>query len=63
VGSDTWRSADSWLLAFSECRDQQEALLLMPAYGWIRTELGRFVLEPVAGLPWVGQLVLSSPKE
>ena len=21
-------------------------MLLMPAYGWIQTELGRFVLEP-----------------
>jgi hypothetical protein len=63
VGSDNWRSADSWLLAFSECRDQQEALLLMPAYGWIRTELGRFVLEPATGRPWVGRLLLSSPEE
>ena len=49
VGSANWRSADSWLIAFSECRDQQEALLLMPAYSWIRTELGRFVLEPAPG--------------
>jgi hypothetical protein len=63
IGAPNWRSTDSWLIAFSECREQQEAMLLMSAYGWIRTELGRFVLEPVAGLPWVGQLVLSSPKE
>ena len=59
VGSVNWRSADSWLVAFSECRDQQEAMLLMPAYGWIRSELGRFVLEPVTGRPWVGRLVLA----
>ena len=63
VGSANWRSADSWLIAFSECRDQQEAMLLMPAYGWIRTELGRFVLEPATSHPWVGRLVLSSPEE
>ena len=59
VGSANWRSADSWLVAFSECRDQQEALLLMPAYGWIRSESGRFVLEPVTGRPWIGRLVLA----
>ena len=59
VGSANWRSADSWLIAFSECRDQQEAMLLMPAYGWIRSELGRFELEPVTGRPWIGRLVLA----
>ena len=63
TGSANWRSADSWLIAFSECRDQQEARLLMPAYGWIRSELGMFVLEPVTGRPWVGKLVLSSLEE
>ena len=63
VGSVNWRSDDSWLVAFSECRDQQEAMLLMPAYGWIRSQLGRFVLEPMTGRPWVGRLVLASPDE
>lgn len=58
VGSSNWRSPDSWLIAFSECREQQEAMLLVPAYGWIQTELGRFVLEPATGRPWVGRLVL-----
>ena len=63
VGAANWRSADSWLIAFSECREQQEALLLMPAYGWIRTALGRFVLETAPSHPWVGRLVLSSLEE
>ena len=58
VGGVNWRSDDSWLIAFSECCHQQEAMLLMPAYGWIQTELGRFVLEPATGRPWVGRLVL-----
>ena len=35
VGSPNWRSADSWLMAFSESGNQQEGMLLMPAYGWI----------------------------
>jgi hypothetical protein len=60
VGSDDWRSADTWLLALSESGSQQEAMLLMPAYGWIRTELGRFVLEPEVRRPWMAHLVLTS---
>ena len=60
VGSTNWRSDDSWLIAFSEGRVEQEAMLLLPAYGWIQTELGRFVLEPLTGRPWVGRLVLAS---
>ena len=60
VGSENWRSADTWLIAFSEYRDKQEAMLLMPAHGWIETELGRFVLEPLAQRPWAGRLILTS---
>jgi hypothetical protein len=60
VSSTNWRSDDSWLIAFSECYDQQETMLLMPAYGWIQTELGKLVLEPLTGRPWVGRLVLAS---
>ena len=59
VGSANWRSPDSWLIAFSECRDQQEAMLLMAAHGWIQTQLGRFVLEPLTESPWIGRLVLA----
>ena len=62
VGSVNWRSDDSWLIALSECRDQQEGMLLMPAYGWIQTELGRLVLEPMTGRPWLGRLVLACAK-
>jgi hypothetical protein len=60
VGSDHWRSAETWLIAFSEGRGQQEAMLLMPAFSWIQSELGRFVLEPEAQRPWVARLVLRS---
>lgn len=60
VGSAHWRSADTWLIAFSECRGQQEAMLLMPAFSWIQGELGRFVLEPSTRRPWVARLVLTS---
>ena len=46
VGSEGWRSDDTWLLAFSEDGQRQEAMLLMPANAWIRSVLGTFVLEP-----------------
>jgi hypothetical protein len=62
VGGANWRSDDSWLIAFSECRGQQEAMLLMPAYGWIQTKLGRFTLEPATGRSWIGRLVLACGK-
>jgi hypothetical protein len=60
VGSQNWRSADIWLISFSECRDHQEAMLLMPAESWIETELGRFVLEPLTQRPWAARLILTS---
>jgi len=58
IGATDWRSTDTWLISLSQCRDRQEALLLMPAYGWIQSELGKFVLEPSAARPWVGRLML-----
>ena len=60
VGSQNWRSADAWLISFSECRDKQEAMLLMPAHSWVETELGRFVLEPLTQRPWTARLILTS---
>ncbi len=60
VGSPEWRSADTWLISFSECGSRQEAMLLMPAHGWIQTELGRFVLQPEDRRPWMARLGLTS---
>lgn len=51
-----WKSDDSLLISFSECDCQQEALLLMPAHGFLRTALGTFFLEPFALLPWTARL-------
>jgi len=57
VGHDAsnWKSDDTLLISFSECHGQQEALLLMPAYGFVRTELGTFFLEPFALRPWTAR--------
>jgi len=46
VGSDGWRSQDTWLISFSESREQQEAMLLMPIDGWIRATVGTLILRP-----------------
>jgi hypothetical protein len=62
VGPGEWRSSDTWLLSFSEAANQQEAMLLMPANGWIRGELGRFVLELSSRRPWIARLVLTAPQ-
>jgi hypothetical protein len=63
VGITGWRSANTWLIAFSESGGQQEAMLLIPAGGWIRTSLGHFVLEPEVRHPWIAQLVLISSQQ
>ena len=54
MGTEGWSPGKAWLLAFSEAAGQQEAMLLLPAYGWIRGQVGKFVLEPARfdlGLP------------
>jgi hypothetical protein len=60
VGTEGWRSVDTWLLSLSECASQQEAMLLMPANGWIGSSLGRYVLESSESRAWIATLVLSS---
>ena len=45
VGSESWRSPDTWLLSLSESVGRQEAMLLMTIGDWFGTDLGRFVLE------------------
>ena len=60
VGSPSWRSEGSLLISFSECRDKQEAMLLMPAGSWLRTDLGKFVLKSFISWPWSGRLQLES---
>ena len=47
-----WKSDGVVLFSLSQFREQQEAMLLMPAHSWIRGGLGRFVAEPAADRPW-----------
>lgn len=60
VGSLGWRSKDTLLISFSEYRDQQEAMLLMPEGSWLRTDLGRCELRPFFSWPWTARLQLES---
>jgi hypothetical protein len=60
VGSPSWRSEGTLLISFSECRDKQEAMLLMPADSRLRTDLGKFVLQPFVSWPWSARLQLES---
>lgn len=48
VGSEGWRSPNTWLLSLSEGGGQQEAMLLMSNGDWLRTGIGLFVLESSA---------------
>lgn len=46
-----WRSATTEVISFSEANDQQEALLLFPAFGWVHGGAGTFCLLPDADNP------------
>ena len=39
-----WRSGATEVISFSEANDSQEALLLMPAFGWVHGARGTFCL-------------------
>jgi len=60
VGSLAWRSEGTLLISFSECCNEQEAMLLMPTSSWLRTDVGRFVVRPFVTWPWSARLQLES---
>jgi hypothetical protein len=53
VGTESWKSDDTYLISFSEWRDTQELLMLMSPNGWVRTQLGRVVMLHDGLRPWV----------
>jgi hypothetical protein len=55
-----WLHNSAQLISFSECRDQQEVMVVMPPFSWLRGRLGAFFLEPVARKPWEARLILSA---
>ena len=58
IDMDGWKSDGVRLISLSQFAAQQEAMFLMPVYGWIRGELGRFVVEPFPERPWRASLEL-----
>jgi hypothetical protein len=56
--SACWKGDSIQVVSFSEDHRQQELLLLMPAYSWVRGELGTFFVEPSPAAPCSACLVL-----
>jgi len=59
IGTSAWKSDNGLLIALSECGAAQEIMLLLPAGGWIRTDIGKFTLQPMAARPWMARLQLT----
>lgn len=53
-----WKGNSVQVVSFSEDHGQQELLLLMPPYSWVRSELGTFFVEPSPATPCSAGLVL-----
>jgi len=63
VGEPDWSSRDVWVVALSEWREQQEAMLLMTPHSWVRTSVGRYTLKPLGERPWRASLDLIPSQE
>jgi hypothetical protein len=46
LSPDSWDADTTQLLSFSQCASEQEVLLLLPAFGWVRGSAGSAVLTP-----------------
>ena len=58
VGDSGWKSDNGLLISFSECGHEQECMLLLPAYGWIRSDVGTYMLRPTPACRWIARLQL-----
>ena len=58
IGSSCWKADPVQVVSVSENADQQEAMLLMPAYSWVRGELGTFYADPSTRQFWSSGLRL-----
>jgi hypothetical protein len=53
-----WKSDSVRVVSFSEDHRRQELLLLMPAYSWVRGELGTFFVKQSPAVPCSARLQL-----
>jgi hypothetical protein len=51
-----WKSEAAQTISFSEGNGQQEVLVLLPPFGWVRGEGGTFCADPLCERPWVARL-------
>ena len=58
--SDCWKAMSVEVIAASERRGEQETMLLMPAWSWVRTELGTWFAEPARNKCRIGALRLGN---
>lgn len=63
IGEPGWCSEGVWVIGLSESLSEQEAMLLMPAHGWVRTSVGTYRLAPMDGQPGRAKLELTPIKE
>jgi hypothetical protein len=56
--SVSWKAHSVQVVSFSDDHGRQELLLLMPAYSWLRGELGTFFVEPSPAAPCSARLQL-----
>ena len=58
IESSCWKADAVQVVSVSENADQQEAMLLMPAYSWVHGDLGTFYAEPSTRQFWSAGLRL-----
>jgi hypothetical protein len=61
IGSSCWKADPVQVVSVSENAGQQEAMLLMSAYSWVRGGLGTFYAEPSTRQFWSAGLRLERP--
>jgi len=52
----TWTCDPAKLISFSDGNRQQEVLLILPSFGWVRGRRGTFCVDPWPAQPWIAAL-------
>jgi hypothetical protein len=54
--SGAWTCDFAQVVSFSEGNMQQEVLVVLPPFGWVRGERGAFCVDPQRDRPWLAAL-------
>ena len=52
-----WKCDAAQVVSFSEGNMQQEVLVVLPPFGWVRGENGTFCVDPRHNRPWIARLL------